>query len=283
MFTNLLKSKTFAGCPVAFVLARIRGRGYHGAQSRSGLVSIRRELDREYEWIFNLLDDKTTELFTPFFCLYETERLVACLRMQRGRESTRIAPLLAESLISSPAKALLVSKRDHAEKVRGLVSLLEFPPDTRKRMERMLIDESWTDLEACFHEICLQWAVGISRGRNMRHFFQSRIDIRNLGAMHKALRWKSEKAPPWLDGGTTGQGPIRRFFEEGSLEKLEDFGRRKLAERSTGNFENDLIHGLAVRLHRQSRREGGLTLVLSHLWGLYSGLRESASGYGEVA
>ncbi len=120
----------------------------------------------------------------------------------------------------------------------------------------------------------------------MKEFFRTRIDMRNLGTVRKALRWGSDKAPPLIEGGSISPESLRRFHQAGNRERLESFALSRLADGSTGDFERDLIHGLAVRLHRRSRCTGGLTMVLAHLWGLYAGLWDNAGpkpGYEEVA
>lgn len=287
MFTKLVKTKTFDGYPDDFVLARIRGRGYCTPGSAAGAVTTRKGLDREYAWIFGLLNRKTTKTFTPFFSLFEVERLLSCLRLDRAGESALIPPILSDSLLSRPAGSLIETVRHPAGKLNGIMDLLEFPSDTRSRMERMLVDESWTDIEAVFWETYLQWAAGSSRRKDLTFFFQNRIDMRNLLAMHKALRWQSEKLPPFIDGGTLPQSSLDRFMKADSLKGLEDFARRRLAQGASGDLEVDLIHGLAVQLHRGARSAGGgPTMILSHLWNLYAGLRQGASeraAYAEVA
>jgi len=278
MFTKLLKTKTFDGYPDDFVLARIRGRGYCTPVSSAGAVTTRKGLDREYSWIFSLLNKKTTKTFTPFFSLFEVERLLSCLRLDRRGESSQVPQILSDSLLSRPAGSLIEMVRDPAGKLIGIMDLLEFPSDTRSRMERMLVDESWTDIEAVFWETYLKWATGSSRRKDLTFFFQTRVDMRNLLAMHKALRWQSEKSPPFIDEGSFPQSSLDRFMKADSLKGLEDFARRRLAQRASGNLEFDLIHGLAILLHRRARfAGGGPTMILSHLWNLYAGLRQRAS------
>lgn len=267
---NLLQPQKREAPPRAWLLTRICGR----RAATGGRALSWGKLTREYAWVFARLDRQAAATLSPYFSLFELKRLLTCLRLRRGEDSSRVGALLTDSLLHESLQKLLLTQGEFSELLRQILPELIRESAALTRVYQLLKRQRWPQLEETIFEAGLRQALKDSRSAVVQDFFRELIDVRNLLAVHKALRWQEKTAPEFLAGGDIAPKRLRQAFARGEIPAMARFGAAGAGD--PGRIEERLLQRLEHRLRRRGREGGGIALILHYLWSLYLGTRTRA-------
>lgn len=182
--------------------------------------------------------------FAALVALLEARALFTAARLSRGGEPGRAAVLLEGSLLAEPLRAGALSAPVELQLASALTAAgvpLALAPSLREE-------------EAALYDALLSAGTAEARSPAVRETLSRLIDLRNLLALHKALRWVGGE-PPLLPGGTL---PSAHWLE---LWRRRDLaGAQRLASRLAGkgggaraDVADVLLQTLAASLRRQAR------------------------------
>lgn len=243
----LLRPVDGPGWPRDYLLARIRG-AQAQADAAAGdpwpaLLAAGRRL-------YPRFDPAWRREFAPLVGLLEIRALATALRLQQSGDSDRAAAPLHGSLLH-PALLNTVSRAP--ERLPGL---LQLPEGTGIRtLEEVLFDRELSHGRADCREPALQLLL------------QRLIDLRNLLAILKQLRWEGAAAPVFLSGGEVSAPRWRRVWRQQSLSELQLLVER-LAPGTVGELPTRLLADLERRLIRRGRDPLDAAVVLRYGWRL---------------
>lgn len=243
----LLRPIEGPGWPRDYLLARVRGAlappGERHDDPWPALLAAGRRL-------YPVLDPAWRREFAPVVALLEVRALASALRLRQGGDADRAAAPLRGSLLRSDL--LDTALRDAVQ----LPPLLDLPPQADPRVvEAALLDRE------------------LHRGRTLCRepalclFFERLIDLRNLLALLKALRWGTAEPPRLLTGGDV---PVPRWENAWRQRSLQPLHQRlaRLAPGTAGELPARLLADLGARLARRARDPLDAAVVLRYGWRL---------------
>ena len=265
---DLLVPLADRGYPDAYLVARLKGRGgrllsfWKSPPEQGGPDRLRTSegrftwasLGRELRWVYAAMNRELRGVFWPFFFAWEAGPLFACLRLRtkEGTE-TQVRAVLDASLLSGPIKATLLSENT----LPAIVDTLEgyLSPFLPGGSLRMALDRSGlAAVEETFADAFHVFASGSRVQGPLRGYFSYHVDMRNILTAHKSIRWKSDGAFTYLQGGTLSGRLFRKALNGGGIQAIRGMAA-DLAGGITGE-ETDLavllLRGLLKRLRRSA-------------------------------
>lgn len=242
----LLRPIDGPGWPRDYLLARVHGNLAQLPAAPAGdpwppLLAAGRRL-------YPVLDPDWRREFGPLAALLEVRALATALRLQQGDGNSTpslLGSLLHPQLLAAVGKGL-----------PALTSVLGLPPDTDIRaLEATLFDRELLRGRASCREPALQLLL------------QSLIDLRNLLAVQKALRWGSEALPSLLAGGATRVSRWENAWRRRSPSELQHLAER-LAPGDHGEPPSRLLADLGRTLARRARDPLDAAVLLHYGWQL---------------
>lgn len=290
---GLLVEHGGSGVPLPYLLARIMGRRaylvtewqrllaaatplaslppspYRQAPEGGADGGLWGGLQREFAWVHRQMGRSLQGILEPFFLTLELRTLFVALRLRfRGEEGRPLGDLLRFSLLCAPVKKLLREGDDLPAIMAGVGAHAAFWPDAGRTLPEIFQQQGMRGCEEHLVDACLEHAAASRLHPAVSLFVTRLIDMGNLVALAKQLRWRMGESG-FVAGGTIGVALLREAARdrEGRL-------ARRLMGRVMG-VEMDpaapgLVPLLAARLgltlHRQGREPDGVGLILDYLW-----------------
>ncbi len=228
-------------------------------------------LTEEFQWIYSQMNRKMQIIFFPFFLYYEIEHtLFPCFRygFRKDREEA-VRKLLHMSLFSDRVKTVL-ERRDMkgieeifltlSARFKGLRGLFSGP-------ERSLA------LEQKFMHVYLEHTVQSDIHAELKQFFVSLIDIRNIRTLLKHVRWHIPGVPSFVRGGTIDEARCKKLFDGHDLSEIKTLvsrlTRMDIQEDDPAVFERALFRRLSKKVQKAGQDPLGVGLLLDYLWRCY--------------
>lgn len=269
---NLLADLPFDGYPTEYLLARLRGRGALVPPDRPIIPSDDRSEERESReapaWLYRQMNRNLRQTMTPVFTVLELRTLILCLRNKSSRALDTVQNLLSSSLWSAELKRILLADQDLPAAV-GAASLW-----LTHRLE------DFAGLPAAFDQNGLRGFEGELYHRYLRASLAGRhppavrlvlthlVDLRNLLAVYKKLRWELITPCVYLAGGTLSLATLKNIERTGRVQAMESLlgpiaGERKV---SAEGIETALMDQLRRNLRRSGRVGDPFGAILDFLW-----------------
>ncbi|MGD0585721.1 MAG: hypothetical protein ABSA86_08095 [Oryzomonas sp.] len=291
---GLLTEHGGSGVPLAYLLARITGRRaylvadwpqvlaaaeplaslppspYRLAPEGGAEAGLWSGLQREFAWVHYQMGRGMQTIFEPFFIPLELRTLFMALRLSsRGEEGHTLAGVLRFSLLCAPVKRLLFEGADLPAILAGVGAYLDFWPKAGRALPEILQQQGMVGCEERLVDACLEHAARSSLHPVVALFVTWLIDMENIVALTKQLRWRMAEHG-FIEGGSITTTHLR----EAALDR-EGGQARRLIGRVLGVEEADpasagLVPPMAARLGRILRRQrqepDGVGLILDYLW-----------------
>jgi vacuolar-type H+-ATPase subunit C/Vma6 len=102
-------------------------------------------------------------------------------------------------------------------------------------------------------------------------FFRRLIDVRNMLALYKQVRWRLKGASPFIGGGTLGRGGLEEMAGKGDVAAVFHLVARLTGElpAAGGSLERHLLSWLTRSVRRWEVEGGEAGALLAHLWRCY--------------
>lgn len=198
--------------PTDYLLARLRVRaenraaaGETGGGPRPGAAGddsqIWDHLRQERCWLYSQLNTDLHRILAPLFAYLETGTVALVLRFLAAGRPEDASLVLEGSLLGSELKAVLRTQ----DSVPGLLARLEHffrrqgtgMKGLRAGFEENGLAGSEEQIRAKILSVCLER----SRHPTITSFLRDLVDMRNLLALARRLRWQESSGPAFLEGG----------------------------------------------------------------------------------
>jgi len=270
---KLLYEIAAPGAPSDYLYARIRSRRAEldvREKSRWGRsADPRADLRLEYKWVYEEMNQQLRNRLLPVFEYFELKTLIIALRYMAAGDPSSMFAQLQLSLLQPQIIKVLRETKQVALLTAALERFLAEEYPYFSDLTKTYLREGPGGLEQVLVGRCLQQGIARSRSRQVREFLRYLLDMRNLQAMYKHLRWQVPVTPPILSGGGLSPAACEKVWAEKNLTSLLELIRKqaKLVDSpSEDGVEDYLLRGLSARLRRGGRDPLQLGVVIDYLW-----------------
>lgn len=288
---SLLTEAPGPGFPADYLRARLAGRrgalaavaGGAPAKTFPAGGDDRRYWDQaasERSWLFRQLDLELRAALAPLFVFFELGTVARVLRYLAGDMAQDADRVLQGSMLAPMFRSLLRGR----DGVLAVLTRLERSPYGLV-LTLAGIRESYTagGLQRCEELLrgrFLARALASARQRDLLFFFRAVVDIRNLLAMAKSLRWGPDPPPVLIPGG--------QIFLPRSVERVTAAGLARMVRHWTLGLDptadqlrpehlEPLLQAHLLRQLRRRCREGSAAAAcIEYVWRGYAVAREGS-------
>jgi len=228
---------------------------------------------RELAWTYDRLTPELRRELDPVFSGEELGQLLQSLRFLAAGDRAAAQRCLRESLVAEPLQRLLGAAPDVDAALRRLDDQPLRATLVTRRLRAIYDDQGPGGVEQALHGGLLQHGRRRGGTAAVRGYFGDLIDMRNLLAIDRHLRWRLTQPPAWLHGGRFPPRSLARLWQQRSPQRLEQVVSR-LAGPATApgeDAETRLWVGLGQRLRVAGRDPLDSALILDYLvrWRLW--------------
>lgn len=273
---GLLASLPQSDYPVDYLLARLPARQAHW---RERFAPCRQDealagwaaMAQEFRWLYGQLNRRLRQELAPFFVYCALRPLFLFLRdLASGREEPGQRLLVATLLADDLKRALLDARRVEV----ALRQLNRYwPPDPA--LERLYEAGGLPAVEQRMtHDLLVTAAYGSAV---LRPFWAAVIDLENITALAKRLRWRAARPLVYRDGGLLSVRRLAAAERLAAPELLPAVAAPIARAVQEGNWPLEEL--LVERVANHTRRSASgapAAMVASYLWGAYAATRRLA-------
>lgn len=255
-----------------YLYARIGCREQGLLAGRGGAPQQRnpqRHLRKEYRWVYFHLERRLRRQLRPVFEYSELRLLVLGVRYLAAGELKAFGELLRQSLLPPRLQRKLLAAPQAVAAVAVLERLLADDCPVFRGVTECYLRQGPGGVEQQLLGGYLQQAMAVSRPAPVRELLVYLLDMRNLLALYKHLRWQLPQAPPLLSGGELSVTVIERCWQQQDLAALLRLARKRAGlnvEAELADIEDLLEEGVAKRLRQQAREPLQIGVLLDYLW-----------------
>jgi hypothetical protein len=279
---NLLIELPFDGYPSEYLLARLQGRNGERIRDWSALLSRSRPIGpseesrwrqsrKELAWLFQQMNRTLRRQLNPVFTVFELRTLINCLRHKSSHAHDAIEVLLKDSLLTPKLKRILLRNEEPQTTIAATSAWLAnqqqdfaeltdvYAEDGLRGFERELYHRYLRHTLTGHHPVVVQKVLG--------HL----VDLHNLLALYKKLRWELEPPCDFLAGGSIDLPRLKKTEAQGRLPALANLldrlpgGVGFSAERA----ETALMRTLTRELRLARRDTNGIWTIVNFAWGQF--------------
>jgi vacuolar-type H+-ATPase subunit C/Vma6 len=278
---GLLVEIPYAGASCDYLYARIRCRraslDASGLSFRTTRGDPQQALLAEYRWVYRQLEQRLRRKLLPVFEFFELRLLVISLRYLAAGNRSAMIDQLKQSLFQANVLSSLQSSDNVAAVLSRLEQLLGEAYPVFQDLTETYLRQGPGGLEQALSGGYLQAAVARSRAPQVRQFLLYLLDMRNLQALQKHLRWQVPLPPPLMSGGSIDIAEYEKIWAQQDqaalLELLKNFTRQSgITDES--DVEDILLQELTDRLQRAGRDPLQMGLIIDYLWRCQQSARE---------
>ena len=290
---ELLRDIPSDGYPTDYVVARVRARrtaltpDWRAAGARRPSLAASDEalwdrLLQEFEWLYLQLDRRMRARLAPVLALFELKTIVLCLRNAAAGRHDEVERLLGHSLLARPIQDALRAGAEARAAIAAVAAAASPVLGEPASLEDAYAQGGLKDVEVRLVRRYLAHAVAMRLEPPVRAFFTAFIDLRNLMAVYKRLRWEIEDEPSFIPGGSVGPARLHDACAPGGSGGFDALVREvvghaapPLAASETA-LETVLLGDLTSRLREAGEAAGDVGLLLDYAWRLYVEARNRA-------
>lgn len=279
---RLLQQPRSAGYPTDFLLARLRGKRQHLAESRSAGGSDNRwsDLQDDFQTVFAAMEKGLRRRFAPCFLYFELRNLQMILRTVSSHDQQQLEQLGRHSLLQRRLLAQLQQSEESVDAFAVIDRWLSPLIPGWEPLAEIYTQHGFRPAEEKLTETVLRHFADSRLTPEMTSFITGLIDMRNLLAAARCLRWELDVLS-LVNGGSQ----INRQLEM-AMRKDGVNGLKQILEHQVSEGVEDLAHlerVLQLRISRQlaslARDPLGFGLILDYLWQRYQAFRSSGLSF----
>lgn len=286
---RLLIEAPGSGYPADYLSARIQGRRgvlLAATSATPGRViaaerddgSCWQQAAAERSWLFRQLDPELRATLSPLFVFFELGAVARVLRYLAGEKPGDADQVLQASMLAPKIRTVLRGREGVAEVLArlerssaGLVLSLAGIRDSYRegglqRCEEMLRNRF------------LERALAMACQGELVHFFRAVIDVKNILAVAKWLRWRPPSMPALVPGGQLPMaGPGQKMTEERLARMVRHWthGQDTAGDRLRPEHLEPILQAHLLRRLTHRRREGSVAAAcIEYAWRSHSVARE---------
>jgi vacuolar-type H+-ATPase subunit C/Vma6 len=286
------------GYPTEYFISRIRGRRAHLLKDWDGVLFSANILEylqstryreliadyakegiwkhtlKEFHWAYNQMNHGLQDTFRPFFMYAEMKTLIICFRHKMHKTTEpEIENLLSYSLLSDKIKNVLKAEPD----LTALFEIFEkksfFPSTEFPELRKVFLKEGLKGTEKYIAGTLLEYIMETGLHPVMRKFFTTIIDIKNILAVYKHLRWSITTDPLFISGGSLRESSIKKLMESDEISGITRLVYQvtgmNIEEPQESSIETLLLIGLTKKVRLFERTGPEIGFILGYLWKCY--------------
>ena len=280
------------GYPTDYLLARLRHRRGNLASARSSAGAIdealgqllqhgpavtplqaRATMHREFRWVYLQMNRELRVAFAPFFLWFELRTIVICLRHLRAGEREQSAERLSESLMGVRLQGALTSTAPPFAAAGPLAELAGADARQARELEGWYRERKGREYEQRLIALYLEQSTRQRLHPALQDFFSLTVDLKNLVAAAKQLRWGVFEPSPLIAGGKVSRVRLEQLLkqrdEAGLLGLLPRFPDQPTPQSVPEKLEHLLLAHLTRELRRHAADRLGAGFILAYLWECY--------------
>ncbi len=292
---NLLQSPEGSGYPTEYLIARIRGRRLYlvkdwddilssPAPTETILPAYYRELVAEYakegvwkrvlkefRWLYFQMNRRLRHTFFPFFVYSEIKTMVLCLRFKTGKETgADIEDILSFSLLSKEVKDVLKRDADLPLILAEFERKFLPPTDKQSGLEDLFSKDGLKGVEEGLTNGFMERIISSKLHPVLKKYFIFLIDIKNIMALCKHVRWAVKTVPVFIHGGSISEPVLMDTVRSGEMSRIVRLVHQltgiSLPESGASEIENILFADLTKYLRVKAIEGSDIGLILDYLW-----------------
>jgi hypothetical protein len=284
---GLLRDDYGAGYPRDYVVARLHGRRHSIAPATiaaSGTATSDEHIWNaflgELTWVFSQMNAAMRTDYAPLFALFEMKTIVLCLRNAELDRPEPRRQLLERSLLSDAIRDILRTPRHVGALVAALGGRLGVLSASFADLDARYFEAGLRGCEDALMRLFLESMRGARLVRPLRRFLTRFVDLRNLMALYKHLRWELKGPVAFIAGGSIDVASLKDIVIREDRDALDalvvTLTGRPVTAADEASLETLLLASLHAELSRASRRLGDEWLVTDYIWSAYLHARNLA-------
>ena len=225
---------------------------------------------QEFRWVYLQMNRGVRSCFAPIFLWFELRTILVCLRLCRGGGREQAAALLDASLLAQPVQRVLRGIEEPFAGADPLSELLEADAATVRALGILYREGKGREYEERLVALYLERVTRLALPPVLGDFFRWLVDLENLLALAKQMRWRLEEPRALIGGGTIAIKRLEQVLKAGSAAGLAGLlpsrpGLGELPELPQ-NLEHFLLCRLTGKLRKLGRDPLGIGCLLAYLW-----------------
>lgn len=228
---------------------------------------IWRALQGEYSWVFRWMPEPLRVVTAPFFWLAELRTLAVSLRRLAGSGSGD-GELLQGSLMNDRLRRTLRDASGAEAAVRQLGPLFAPHAPTVAKLGETLATGGTGAVERELQDLFLARLAATPLHPAVARFVALAIDCRNLVAVAKGLRWRSNR-PALIPGGSIPPKRLEELARGGDTVAIARLAARLGGPGQVGdpvNLERTVLHAQYRGVIALAREPDGIGEIIAYLW-----------------
>lgn len=278
------------GFPLDYLLSRIRGKraclvsdwnnmmfsgnaleylassSYRGFVKATSPEGLRRDLMKEYRWIYLRLNRALLGVLSPFFLYCELRTIYICLRHIKDGATSRTGQVLFDSLLSDEMKDIFGKGSDVSSTVREIEKVFLGLSKTFEGVGEVFDHEGLRGFERELTVRYLVMAAGDRLHPLMKDFFVRIIDARNIISLYKFIRLRPGSVPAFIPLGSISDTVFTEIIEQNDDMRLYRLAGLRDEGPSHLTIEGTLYRNMTIFLKKAGRDPLGVAQVLDYLW-----------------
>jgi hypothetical protein len=230
----------------------------------------REKMRQEFRWVYLQMNRGVRSSFAPLFLWFELRTILVCLRLSRGGEREQAAALLDASLLAQPVRRVLRGIEVPFAGADPLSELLEADAATGRELGTLYREGKGREYEERLVALYLERVTRLALPPVLGEFFRALVDLENLLALAKQLRWRLQEPRALIGGGTITMKRLEQVLKTGSAAGLACLLRSQPGLGGLPELPENLEHFLLCRLTGKLRKLGrdplGIGCILAYLW-----------------
>lgn len=280
------------GYPTDYLLARLRHRRGKLASARSPAGAIdealghplrqdaavpplqaRGAMRQEFRWVYLQMNRELRNTFAPLFLWFELRSIVIFLRHLRAGEKEQAAQELSDGLLGRRLREALTSTAHPFAASGPLAEMAGADARQARDLAGWYRENKGREYEQRLAALYLERLARQRLHPALRDFFALTVDLKNLVAAAKQLRWGVIDPSRLIAGGKVSRARLEKALkqrDEAELLGLLPWFHDRPAPQAV---PEKLEHLLLVHLTREVRRHAadrlGAGFILAYLWECY--------------
>ncbi|HSR36023.1 MAG TPA: hypothetical protein VLL73_02495 [Desulfurivibrionaceae bacterium] len=268
--TGLLVDLPQPGYPAEYLLARLAARRECWPEKWQGLAGWG-ALAAEFRWLYGQLNRQLRHQLAPLFVYGELRPLFLFLRGLAAGDPAKGRELLAATLLAEPLKDRL----HHAADLAGAARQLDQCWPGEVALSRHCAAGGVAALEAAATRRVLDAAL---RPAVLRPFWAAVVDLENVLALAKRLRWQARRPFGYLHGGALGVRCLAQAEQAQAPAMVAAYAQPLGAAMQAGEWRLEEL--LRQRVERQLTRQAWpmapAVAVAAYMWAAHGVARQQA-------
>jgi hypothetical protein len=255
------------------VVESLQNTSFYPYLKRYAAPGIWRFLRHEHMWVYKRMNNKLRNHFASYFIYQEISTLLVCLRYLSGRkEIENVLQELHNSLLHNDIQNILTGNLDFVAKLQALEYYLCSHSGVFNGLRDHYEKHGIAALEIFLRDCFFAAILSQKQPSLLTTFLHYLVDFHNCISLAKVLRWKIEKEPLLITGGTVPKDRLQKAYLRKDMSPVLKHLRLQdtdVAASAIAELETALLKRISGILRSWSFQRTEVGDILLYLWEQY--------------